>query len=149
MYDFLEAVAQSLRNFGFDDAVSIFGYVEVQKVRFHAQPLRKQFQFCGRTYKIGNVQQAVIDLIRQLPDLIEMRKKAIRLQELNALLKPYNLRIAKIANGYTLTYAADLDKLESIAKQIIDATEISFASIDVALGSLTATFTAEGGFSLN
>lgn len=158
MNEFLEAVAQTLRNLGFEGAVASDCAVQLSGIRFEAwERGRRSFQFCGRTYKSGNVQTAVLDLIRQLPSLVarrerevESRREQMRLEALNKSLESHGIQIVCAGAGsYYLTYRASLERLEEVAKQIANAQEVSFAPIDGLLAKLNATFTSEGGFSLN
>ena len=158
MQQFLEAVAQSLRNLGFEDAVAEGSCVQLRGVRFEGRELhRRSFRFCGRTYRSGNVVQAVLDLIQALPDYLARREKELaarraemELEALNRGLADRGLHIDKDWLGnYKLSYKAPLEQLMRVAKQIAEQQDIVFAEVDAALGKLSVTFTSEGGFSLN
>lgn len=158
MEQVLKAIALTLRNLGFDDATVENDAVILRGIHFQARTWygRKSFTFCGRTYRTGNVKQAVLDLIQALPDAIakreramELRRQEMRLEELNKKLSDSGLQVVCYGTQYELHYKASLDRCEEVARQIMNAEEIAFASIDSRLAALSTTFDSEGGFSLN
>lgn len=157
MEEFLAAVAQSLCNLGVQ-ATYTSTYVEVCGCRFNIRTryYRKSFVFCGRTYRSGNVQTAVLDLLTMLPHYtaqreqeLQRQREAMRLKAINDSLQGHGLHITRTSATYELTYRADLDRLEAVAKQIAAQQEVVFNEVDAALERFTVTFTPEGGFSLN
>lgn len=159
MREFLYAVAATLRNVGFADAVVDGCAVRVSGVRFLClQPMyRRSFQFCGRYYRSGNVKQATLDLLRDLPRMLayaeqqhEAQTLQRRIESINKSLKDCGLRIRhEGGDKYRLSYSASLEMLERVACQIADAQDIAFAPIDTLFERVNATFDSEGGFSLN
>jgi len=155
--EFLEAVAQSLRNVGMEATATEY-YVEVRKIRFEIHVRNsKQFRFCGRWYRAGNAATAVVDLLLELPRLekerqrlLEARRQEAEIAALNKGLEGRGLSIKKLHNNtYELTYKSDLERIRLVADQIAKEQDIKFAQVDEALAKLSVTFTSEGGFSLN
>lgn len=158
MRQFLVAIAQSLRNLGIEDAIADGESVHLHGICFHVRTHwnRKSFTFCGRTYRYGNVKQAVLDLLQSLPEMLarrdrelELRRRDLQLKALNESLVSSGVTIVRSGDSYELRYTADLNQLATLAQQIANAEAISFAAIDTMLDKLSATFDAEGGFSLN
>lgn len=163
--EFMCAIAQTLRNLGLDatyDARSVIvaNCVFEAKQRYY----RKSFQFCGRTYRSGNVLQAAVDLLQELPQRIAQREEAVRrasllnaARELDKKLREggTGLRVSVVGGDkFMLSYVSDdLDGVTAVATKVdeqlralSDAWWQSLMSAEVAA---IAHFTAEGGFSLN
>lgn len=165
MHKLMLAIAESLRNLGFSDAVAGTEYVRVRGCEFWVQSYRGSFIFCGRRYKTGNTLQATVDLIRELPARVAQLEEAKRqranemaAQKLTKQLDDpdmqvtYNYYSKKFVFTYTST---DLTSFSTVVTRISNemAAAAEQAWNEIVLESKNtqtfARFTAEGGFSLN
>lgn len=157
MREFLEAVAQTLRNLGCGASAGDC-HVRVNNMEFYADRHGNSFRFCGRSYRYGNVLNATLDLLRELPErerkrLAQLQQKANQLAaaSLTRDLDDPCMHITYVYNQFVFTYKCDnLDMLRSMVTKI---TQEMQAAADAEWEKLLSTpvtstvrFTAEGGF---
>lgn len=156
MNEFLEAVAQTMRNLGVEARV-YDDWLVCGGMEFQCQRTRgRGFRFVGRTYRTGNVTQAAVDLVGRLAAFrrqVEAKQEhARRVAAANALTEKLDCGMIVVYDSGKFRLHYECDSIEEIERMALRLSQELAAEWDALLTQkleTTARFTSEGGFSLN